>query len=251
MNVAGASTTPSGGAGSPGAGGTAAGGSPAGGGSTAAEGGAAAGGAASGGTATGGAAAGGTAAGGAAVGGTAAGGMGANAGGMGAGGMTEAGALVLTAPWMHVEECSKSNRDACADIPLAYRRPKIGGPDNVPTLSWTAGPSGTKSYALTFYDTKPPDIVHWAAWNIPAETTSYGAGNTPPAAKKASFDNPEWAGPGSCSNVYELTVYALSVAEYKPDGDHKSVHGGLEGADANLVLSKDVIRAAPLAPCGN
>jgi phosphatidylethanolamine-binding protein (PEBP) family uncharacterized protein len=158
--------------------------------------------------------------------------------------------MVLTAPWTHVEACSTSNRSACADIPLAYRRPRIGGPDKIPSLSWTRGPAGTKSYALTFYDTKPTNIPHWAAWNIPPETTSYEEGKIPPASKTASFDKPEWAGPGSCSNVYELTLYALSVAEYMPSGDQGSVHAGLNGKDANLVMAKDVIRAAPLAPCG-
>lgn len=200
---------------------------------------------------------GGAGVGGAGFGGLPAGGMGgvidvAASGGLGgAGSGGSAGGMVLSAPWEHVEACSKTNRDACADIPIAYRRPRIGGPDKIPSLSWTPGPAGTKGYALTFYDTKPTDIPHWAAWNLTPETTSYGEGNIPLGARTASFDKPEWAGPGSCSNVYELTLYALSVGEYQPTGDQGSIHQRLNGEDAHLVLAKDVIRAAPLAPCGS
>jgi phosphatidylethanolamine-binding protein (PEBP) family uncharacterized protein len=74
---------------------------------------------------------------------------------------------------------------------VAYRRPRIGGPDKIFSLTWTRGPAGTKSYALTFYDTKPTNIPHWVAWNISPETTSYGEGKIPPASRTVSFDKPE------------------------------------------------------------
>jgi phosphatidylethanolamine-binding protein (PEBP) family uncharacterized protein len=39
-----------------------------------------------------------------------------------------------------------------------------------PELNWTKGPNDTKSYAIVFRDTSPPDVnfqYHWAIWNIP------------------------------------------------------------------------------------
>ncbi len=44
-----------------------------------------------------------------------------------------------------------------------------------PALSWSAGPAGTRSYALLMEDPDAPvglPFVHWTMWNIPAGTTS-------------------------------------------------------------------------------
>ena len=44
-----------------------------------------------------------------------------------------------------------------------------------PPISWTAGPAGTRAYALAWEDPdagSPPPVIHWIAWNIPASTTS-------------------------------------------------------------------------------
>ena len=44
-----------------------------------------------------------------------------------------------------------------------------------PPLRWSAGPAGTKSYALIMEDPDAPTpkpFLHWTAWNIPAGTTS-------------------------------------------------------------------------------
>lgn len=44
-----------------------------------------------------------------------------------------------------------------------------------PPVSWTAGPAGTRAYALAWEDPdagSPPPVVHWIAWNIPAAVTS-------------------------------------------------------------------------------
>jgi Raf kinase inhibitor-like YbhB/YbcL family protein len=49
-----------------------------------------------------------------------------------------------------------------------------------PPLRWTAGPAGTRSYAILAEDpdakTTPLPVVHWVAWNIPASVTSLREG---------------------------------------------------------------------------
>lgn len=54
-----------------------------------------------------------------------------------------------------------------------------GGEDVSPQLSWSAGPEGTQTYAVSVYDPDAPTASgfwHWAVFNIPASVTSLDAG---------------------------------------------------------------------------
>jgi Raf kinase inhibitor-like YbhB/YbcL family protein len=92
-----------------------------------------------------------------------------------------------------------------------------------PPLSWTPGPPGTKSYAVTMIHTPS---LHWAIYDIPADVTSLpedvakvAEPPVPAGSKqvKPNVDGSTWFGysgpcPGGTSlQRYDYTVYALSV----------------------------------------
>ena len=69
-------------------------------------------------------------------------------------------------------------------IELAYAHADAGGKNISPQLSWTPGPEGTKSYAITIYDPDAPTgsgFWHWILADIPADVTSLGEGGPLPA----------------------------------------------------------------------
>ncbi|MBV8354247.1 MAG: YbhB/YbcL family Raf kinase inhibitor-like protein, partial [Candidatus Eremiobacteraeota bacterium] len=65
-------------------------------------------------------------------------------------------------------------------IPVANVTEGCGGPPGAaqrisPQVSWTAGPPGTGSYAVTMFDTDAPTgtgFWHWIVFNIPPSVTS-------------------------------------------------------------------------------
>ncbi|MEU8895900.1 YbhB/YbcL family Raf kinase inhibitor-like protein [Nocardia sp. NPDC048505] len=72
-----------------------------------------------------------------------------------------------------IEEGKTLGNDQVSDVLGA------GGKDISPQLSWSGFPPETKSFAVTVYDPDAPTASgfwHWAAANIPAETTSLPAG---------------------------------------------------------------------------
>jgi Raf kinase inhibitor-like YbhB/YbcL family protein len=99
------------------------------------------------------------------------------------------------------------------------------GPNVSPALQWTGAPAGTKSFALVLddYEARYGDgFVHWAAYNIPATTTTLAA--------NAGANDPELAGggrnayndflrrryDGPCppegpAHKYRFTLYALDL----------------------------------------
>ena len=90
-----------------------------------------------------------------------------------------------------------------------------------PPLTWTAGPSGTMSYAIALVD-MTNGFVHWTIWDMPASTMSL-PGNLPKtqiltapvmAQQINRFAGDGYSGP--CPNgqmhTYVFEVYALDVA---------------------------------------
>src|SRR5215471_17699190 len=101
------------------------------------------------------------------------------------------------------------------------------GKNQSPALKWTAGPAGTKSYAVTIYDPDAPTGSgwwHWVVYNIPGGVTELAAGagdadqqHLPPGAKQGRTDFGTHAFGGACPpqgdkpHRYVFTVHALKT----------------------------------------
>ncbi|WP_437934118.1 YbhB/YbcL family Raf kinase inhibitor-like protein [Sorangium sp. So ce341] len=143
-------------------------------------------------------------------GGDAGGAGGANAGG---GGGESSAEFKLTSP-NHEEGAEFADKYTCAAAGF--------NGSLLPELNWTAGPPGTKSYAITFIDvtltTKTPpnqNGYHWVIYNIPANVTSLPE-EFKDAASIGAKQNSNYLGPcpnfgGGSANTdtYEFTIYAL------------------------------------------
>jgi Raf kinase inhibitor-like YbhB/YbcL family protein len=140
---------------------------------------------------------------------------GTNGGGSGGG----ASGFTLTSP-NHAEGATFAAKYTCSE--------KGFSGSIMPELHWTAGPAGTKSYAITFIDTTlarkmPVDTkgFHWVIYNIPATVTSLPEAMTDAQAKALpAKENSAFLGPcpnygsapptGSKTDNYEFTLYALA-----------------------------------------
>jgi Raf kinase inhibitor-like YbhB/YbcL family protein len=106
------------------------------------------------------------------------------------------------------------------DIPKQYT---CDGSDISPPLAWSGAPNGTASFALIVEDPDAPGRVfrHWAAYNIPAGTTSLAVGyhvGTPAPFAEARNDFGKVGYSGPCPppgsrHRYVFTLIALSQAK--------------------------------------
>jgi Raf kinase inhibitor-like YbhB/YbcL family protein len=117
------------------------------------------------------------------------------------------------------------------EIPLTYKCTESppAGMNQSPPLAWTAGPAGTKSYAITLnHNPTGDDAAHWALWDIPLGPTHIDANvehvSMPPAPAGAmqatqnldGFMGIGYQGPcpqaANSRQTYVFTVWALGVA---------------------------------------
>ena len=80
--------------------------------------------------------------------------------------VANAGSLTLKSPTI------KSGADLTEE--QVFNGFGCAGKNQSPALKWTAGPKGTKSYAITMYDPDAPTGSgwwHWVVYNIPANVT--------------------------------------------------------------------------------
>ena len=137
------------------------------------------------------------------------GGAASGTGGAGTGGQGGPATLTLTSTVL---------TNAAAFLP-AYT---CAGDNHSPPLAWTAGPTGTLSYAIVLVDTSI-GRYHWAIWNIPPtvralpEMLPAGASITTPVSAMQAITGtgtPSYQGPCPSGNLhtYVFTAYALNVA---------------------------------------
>jgi len=110
-------------------------------------------------------------------------------------------------------------------IPTSAAHSMIGGDNVSPDLSWSEGPEGTQSYAVTCYDPDAPTTVgftHWVAFDIPPSVTALEAGAEPPGVCGfTDWGESTYGGmappAGDPPHRYQFTVYALDVDKLGPD----------------------------------
>jgi para-nitrobenzyl esterase len=99
-----------------------------------------------------------------------------------------------------------------------------------PGVSWTAGPQGTKSYAIIMQDTdgvrNGAPILHWTLYNLPVSVTKLDPAMPPANNPQGSFYGPNARGesqpymgprtPPGPKHHYHLQVFALD-ASLNPD----------------------------------
>lgn len=173
-----------------------------------------------------------------------------NSSGGGAGGGS-AMAFTLTSPAFADDGvCSADMPDTCELFPLVN---SSYGDNQNPELNWTAGPAGTMGYAVIMHDLSN-GFGHWAIWNLSAETLQLPMGlpsgamlTTPVMGQQVGLQGNAYFGPGSCMNVYEFKVYALSEASFTPMSANNpgNVRDALDASSAVLDTATLRARANP------
>ncbi len=136
--------------------------------------------------------------------------------------------------------------------------------NNFPGLEWTAGPSGTKSYAIIMQDTdfvmRGAPILHWSVVNIPATVTKLPANMKPEEIPAGAIYGPNYQGAGKPylgprtppgpKHRYHMQVLALDTtlpADFAP----KSYDELIAPLKGHVLASGDVVglgQADPNAP---
>jgi hypothetical protein len=104
-------------------------------------------------------------------------------------------------------------------IPKSAAHAMVGGENISPDLSWSEGPAGTRSYAVTCYDPDAPTTVgftHWVLFDLPASVRSLEAGATPPGVHGFSdWGESRYGGMAPPAedepHRYRFSVYALDT----------------------------------------
>lgn len=107
-------------------------------------------------------------------------------------------------------------------LPLAQVNSAHGchGGNSPPDLQWTAVPHGTKSFAVTLFDSTARNgagFWHWAMFDLPGDLRSLAIGAKPPGAKVGRNDFGDDGYGGACpppgkAHAYHFVVWALGDA---------------------------------------
>ncbi|MGO2745673.1 YbhB/YbcL family Raf kinase inhibitor-like protein [Microbacterium sp.] len=130
-------------------------------------------------------------------------------------------------------ELGSPDFEAGGTLPLFAWAENRGGEDRSPALRWPPAPEGTKSFAISCFDPDAPTgsgFWHWAAFDLPADTTSLASGDGTTAAlptgakvmpNEARLQRYIGAAPpeGTGIHRYFFVVDALDVDTLDLDGD--------------------------------
>ncbi len=147
---------------------------------------------------------------------------------------------VTTAGWKHGED-------------IAFKYTQYEG-NEFPGLTWSAGPAGTKSYAIIMQDTdfvaRGSPILHWSVVNVPANVTSLPAGMKPEEKPAEAIYGPNYKGaaqpylgprtPPGPKHRYHMQVLALDTvlpADFAP----KSYAELIEPLKGHVLASGSVV----------
>jgi para-nitrobenzyl esterase len=135
--------------------------------------------------------------------------------------------------------------------------------NHFPGLAWTAGPAGTKSYAVIMQDTtgfrNGLPILHWTLYNVSPSVMSLPADMAPDAKPAGSSYGPGRNGdqpqpytgprtPPGPKHVYHLQVFALDTMLTQPVTNYDTLVNQMKG---HILADGEVIgmgMADPSAP---
>lgn len=125
-----------------------------------------------------------------------------------------------------------------------------------PSVQWTAGPKGTRSYAVVMHHVAGPDDVHWywVVYGIPSTVRSLAEGSAKVGTYGTNSVNGQRAYAPPCSKgpgakAYTITAYALSKAPSFPAGT-KVTRDVLLAAIAKTTLASSAMTVTYERPAG-
>jgi phosphatidylethanolamine-binding protein (PEBP) family uncharacterized protein len=168
----------------------------------------------------------------------------AGAAGQGGSGGSGGGAFTLTLEgFTPMAGCDDDMRDNCTVWPRDLQQ-YMNGPNLSPAMSWANAPAGTMSVAVSLQDLSNGN-EHWVLWNLPGNTMMLAEDVPDDMMNQASIGSGNgYFGPGSNCNVYEFTVYALSMAMFSPSNatDPGNVFMELNALGSSALLGKASVR---------
>ena len=127
-----------------------------------------------------------------------------------------------------------------------------------PGLAWTAGPRGTKAYAVMMQDTDRPipggkPLTHWSLINVPANVRRLDAAMAAPPAGSTYGPNFKGANqaylgphtPPGPKHHYHFQVFALDAPLADPGADIDALTASLQG---HVLASGEVVALAQVDP---
>ena len=146
---------------------------------------------------------------------------------------------------------------ASADIP--FENTQYRG--NVfPGLAWTAGPAGTKSYAVIMQDgdgvRNGAPYLHWTMINVPASVTRLAPGMAPTEQPTGAIYGPNYKGqnqpylgprtPAGPKHRYHIQIFALdAVLPADAAGSYESITSTMKG---HVLASGELVGLGQIMP---